>query len=139
MTEPRRVVVTVPAIRGLTVLEVARASVTAGVKRADTERLLRTLVDGSAEPEDLERGALLLYAWAYHLVRRDEPGVTWDDAQTWRVELDVTVTDELADAEAHALVEAALATGLTPAEAGELTVAQLGMYAELGSNGGRQG
>jgi hypothetical protein len=127
------VTVTLPGIKSLTILEIARASATAGVKRTDTERLLRTMLDADADPADLERGALLLYAWAWQLVKRDEPGATWDDAQTWRVEFDVEATDDVADAEADAAVHAAVVTGLTPSEAGQLTIRELDVYAEIGA------
>jgi hypothetical protein len=137
MTEPRRVVVTLPAIKSLTVLEIARASATAGVRRVDTERMLRTMVDPDADPADLERGALLLYAWAWQLVKREEPGTSWADAQTWRVEFDLTETDDEADAVAEATVNAAALTGLPPSEAGQLTIAEMGVYAELAERAGR--
>lgn len=135
MIEPRTVVVTVAGIKGLTILEVARASVLAGVKRTDTERLMRTMLDPDADPADLERGATLLYAWSLQLERRIDPTLTWEDAQTWRVVFDVEATeaDELVEAEAEAVVEAARVSGLPPREAGELTLAQLGHYAAAGS------
>ena len=137
MAEPRRVTVTLGAIKSLTILEIARASATAGVKRSDTERLVRTLVDPASDPADLEAGALLMYAWAWQLVKRDEPGATWADAQTWRVEFDLDATDEVADAEAEAAVFAAAVTGLPPSEAGRLTVRELGAYGELAEARGR--
>ena len=70
----------------------------------------------------------LLYAMAFELGLRDERELTWDDAQRWRVTLDLDATDELADAEAEAVVEAAIATGLPLAEAGALTVRELDAY-----------
>jgi len=140
MSEPREVVVTIPAVKRLTILEVARASVAAGVNGAEAERLMRTLTTSGAadaEPADVERVATLLYSWAWQLVRRDEPGVTWAEAQTWRVVFDMDATDELADAEAEAIVRAAAATGLPPAEAGRLTIAEMGIYAELAESRAR--
>jgi hypothetical protein len=134
LSEPRRVSVSIAAIRSLTILEIARASAIAGVKRTDTERLLRTLVNPDTDPRDLEQGATLLYAWAYQLVKRDEPAATWEEAQTWRVEFDLETVDELADAEADAAVRAAVATGLPPREAGELTLRQMDTYAELAAS-----
>jgi hypothetical protein len=132
MSEPRRVTLTLGAIKGLTILEIARASTAAGVKRTDTERLLRTMLDPAADPAELERGATLLYAWAWQLIRRDEPGVTWADAQTWRVEFDLDAPgDELLEAEARAVVEVALVTGLPPREAAGVTLAELAAYGEL--------
>lgn len=134
MSEPRLVTLTLPGIKSLTILEIARASATAHVTRSDTARLLRTMLDPAADPAELELGATLLYAWAWQLVRRDEPGTTWQDAQTWRVEFDLDATateaDELAEAEEVALVEAAIATGLPLAEAGRLTITQVAVYAD---------
>jgi hypothetical protein len=130
LSEPRVVTVTLPGIKSLTILEIARASAISHVKRADTERLLRTMLDPTADPSELELGATLLYAWAWQLVKRDEPGVTWDEAQTWRVEFDLDVTDS-SDDEARAVVEVAIATGLSPREAATLTVAEVAAYAEF--------
>ena len=131
MSEPRRVTVTIAAIKSLTILEVARASATAGVKRTDTERLLRTMVDPDSDPAELVKGATLLYAWAWQIVKRDEPDATWQEAQTWRVVFDVDATDPVAEAEAEARVNAAIATGLTPAEAGSLTLSEMAVYGEI--------
>lgn len=126
---PRDVVLTLADARGLTVLEVARACSLAGVRRGDITGLLRQLGDASGAPEELERAVTLLYAMAFELKLRDEP-VTWDEAQHWRVSLDLETTDELAEAEAVARVDAALVTGLPPSVAGELTVRELDEYRE---------
>lgn len=131
MTEPRNVVVTLAGIKSMTILEIARASVIANIKRSETERLLRNLVRNDADPSELERGALLLYAWAFQLTKRDEPDLTWEDAQTWRVTFDLDITDPMQEAEAEARIAAALATGLPPAIAEQLTLADMGAYAEL--------
>jgi SH3-like domain-containing protein len=123
------VVLTIANARSLTVLESARALATAGVRQADATRLVATLGRTStADPAELELAATLLYALAWQYVRRTEPGATWEDAQTWRVILDLEATDELADAEAVAAVDAAIVTGLPPAVAGELSLAQLEEY-----------
>lgn len=134
MGEPRAVTVTLGDIRSLTILEIARAGVTAGVNRADTEGLLRSLVRPDSPPEDLERGALLMYAWAWQLTKRDEPQVTWDEAQTWRVTFDLDASDPIAEAEADATVRAAALTGLPLEEAAKLTVAEVDVYAELAAS-----
>lgn len=131
--EPRRVTVTLAGIRSLTILEVARASAIAGVARADTERLLRSLNDPKGAPADLERAAELLYAWALMLERRSDPALTWADAQSWRVTFDLDAPDAIADAEAEATVAAAIATGLTPDAAGALTLAQAEAYDRRGA------
>lgn len=134
MPEPREMVVTLAGIRSLTILEIARASAIAGVRRADAVRLLRSLNDPNGDPADLERGALLLYAWALMLERRRDPAVTWEAAQTWRVVLDLDAVDPIADAEAEASVAVARATGLPPREAATLTLAQAEAYAEHGAS-----
>lgn len=136
LSEPRRVTITLAGIRSLTILEIARASATAHVKRSETERILRSVTRADGDPADLERGALLLYAWAWQLVRRDEPAVSWEEAQTWRVEFDLDATDELAEAEADATVRAAALTGLSPTEAGGLTLAEMDVYAEIAAGRG---
>ena len=127
MSEPREVVVTFADAHRLTVLEVARACVLAGVRQTDVTETLRHL-RGDASPEEVLAATLLLYGIAYELRRRDEPELTWAEAQTWRVVLDLETRDELAEAEAEARVDAALATGLDPDRAGELTVAELEAY-----------
>jgi hypothetical protein len=99
---------------------------------------MRMLARTDAEPDALERAATLLYAYAYQLERRHRPGVTWEEAQTWRLELNLEERDELADAEARASVQAAILTGLPPAEAGELSQAQLEEYREVAAERERQ-
>jgi hypothetical protein len=128
MSEPRHVVVTLAAIRTLTALEIARANALVGLRQADVQRFLRLLDSPTAPPEEVERGVELLYAWAYQLERREAPATTWEEAQTWRVTVDLAVVDEEADAEATASVQAAVITGLPPDVAGHLTVAQLEEY-----------
>jgi hypothetical protein len=131
MTEPRPFVVTVPAMRGLTILEAARANALAGIAQKDAERLVRSLGSAATDPGTLELAATLLYAYAYQLARRDEPDLTWAEAQTFRVTLDLEARDEAADAEAEASVQAAVLTGLPPSEAGALTLAQMGEYRSI--------
>jgi hypothetical protein len=137
-TEPREVVVTLAGVRSLTILEIARASAISGVRRDDTERMLRSLNDPHGDPADLERAAELLYAWAMMLERRRDPGVTWAQAQTWRVVFDLGAADPIAEAEAEASVAAALATGLPPAVAGALTLAQAEQYGEQAAAAARR-
>lgn len=131
MSEPRPVTLTLAGIRSLTILEAARANTLAGVRQSDVGRFMRLLEKQNAPPEELELAFTLLYAYAYELARRDEPGLTWAEAQTWRVELDLEAGDELAEAEARASVQAAVLTGLPPAVAGELTQSQLAEYHEI--------
>lgn len=126
--EPRRVVLTLADTRRLTILERARACALAGIAEADLGPLLRTVAAHEGDPSALETGALLLYALAYQLERRIDPGTSWEVAQTWDLALDLEAGDPVADAEAEAVVDAAIATGLPPAVAGELTLAQLDAY-----------
>jgi hypothetical protein len=134
MTEegPRLVELTPAQVHGMTVLESARALALAGVSQRDAERLLRTFARADADPAQLLAAAELLYAIAYQVVHRHEPSVSWEEAQGWRVVLDLEAgVDELAEAEAAASVDAAIVTGLPPAVAGELTMSQLERYREL--------
>jgi hypothetical protein len=128
LTEPRAVTLTLAGIRGLTVLEIARACAISGVRSADAARLLRGLNDPAGDPGDLERATELLYACAMQLERRRDPALTWETAQTWRLTFDLDHTDPIADAEAEASVSAAIATGLPPSAAGALTMAQAEAY-----------
>jgi hypothetical protein len=126
-------------VRGLTVLESARALALAGVSQQESERLLRVFGRQDAEPAQLVAAAELLYAFAYQWVKRSEPEATWLEAQTWRVILDLEEPlDELAEAEAIASVDAAIVTGLSPAAAGELSLAQLEEYRRVGEERDRR-
>jgi hypothetical protein len=133
VSEPREVLFTVANARSLTVLESARALATAGVRQADAVRLMSLLARPGADPAELVRAAELLYAFAWQYVKRSEPATTWSDAQSWRVVLDLeSGSDELAEAEAVASVDAAIVTGLSPREAGELSLSQLEEYRRIG-------
>lgn len=128
--DARVVVVTYADLRRLTILERARACAIAGVGEDELERLVDAVVRHEGTADDLERGSTLFYAMALQLERRLDRSLSWDDAQTWDVKLDLEARDEIADAEAKASVDAAIATGLPPAVAGELTLAQLDAYRE---------
>lgn len=125
------VTVTPTQIANMTWLEIARAAALAGVKRKDWSGVIHATNDPDADPAEMLRGTLLGYAWAYVLVRRDEPAVTWDEAQTWAVAITNDPIDPALEDEARAAVEAALVTGLPPHEAGALTSAELAVYAEF--------
>jgi hypothetical protein len=129
--EPRPVTLTLAGIRSLTILEVARACAIAGVRNTDAQRLIRQLghADG-ADPDELVRGTELAYALALMLERRADPGLTWETAQTWRLVFDLDAADPVAEAEAVASVDAAIATGLPPDVAGQLTLAQAEAYGD---------
>lgn len=122
----------------MTWLEVARAAALAGVKRNEWTAAIHATADDGADPELALRGTLLGYAWAYVLVRRDEPGVTWEDAQTWAVQITNEPIDPILEDEARASVEAAMLSGLPPHEAAKLSTVELAAYAELaGERSGR--
>jgi len=127
---PRRVELTLAELRGLTILERARACAVAGVAEHELAGMLRAVVGRQGTPAELERAVELLYAIALQLERRTDPAATWADAQLWdlALRLDESAADPIADAEAAASVAAARATGLPPAVAGELTLAQLEAY-----------
>lgn len=128
--DARRVELTLADLRRLTVLERARAAATVGVADREIGPLLRAVSGRGGSPEELERAVELLYAIAHQLGRRLEPALTWEDAQTWDLVLNLTAetADPVAEAEASASVDAALATGLPPAVAGELSLAQIDAY-----------
>lgn len=128
--EPRAVVVPWADTQRLTVLESARACVLAGVKPEQAQRLMRRYAAGEAEAEELLEGALLLYAVTYQLELRRDPAATWDAWQRVRVTVDTTARDPVLEAEARASVRTAIATGLPPAIAGQLTGAEVSAYAD---------
>jgi len=135
--EPREVILTRGAVRGLTVLEGARACAIAGVRATESDALMRRLLRGEGDPDELLRATELMYACALMLERRRDPSLSWDEAQRWRVVFDVDADDSIADAEAEASVAAALATGLPPDVAGQLTLAQTEAYAAAGASSRR--
>lgn len=126
--EPRRLVLTGADTHRLTVIERARACALVGIGEKDIGPLIRAVTLHNADAATLETGATLLYAIAYQLERRIDPGVTWEIAQTWDLAFDLETGDAVADAAAEASVEAALATGLPPNVAGDLTLAQIDAY-----------
>jgi len=129
--EARRVELTLADIRRLTILERARACALAGIAESDIPRMLRAVSQRKGSPAAIETGVLLLYAIAYQLERRLDPELSWDAAHRLDLALNLgSAPDPIAEAEARASVEAALATGLPPAVAGELSLAQLDAYAE---------
>jgi hypothetical protein len=128
--EPRAVVIPWADTQRLTVLESARACVLAGVKPERAQALMRRYARGELEPEELLEGALLLYAIGYELELRRDPSVTWEAWQGVRLTVDVAPADPMLEAEARASVRTAIATGLPPAVAGQLTGAEVAAYAD---------
>lgn len=129
--EPRELVVPWADTQRLTVLEQARACVLAGVKPARANALMRAYASGQAEADDVLAGATLLYAVAYELELRRDPALAWEAFQGWRVTVDARAVDPMIEAEAAAAVQTAIATGLPPAVAGELTMAEVAAYAAV--------
>jgi hypothetical protein len=131
--EPRRVVVTLADTRRLTVLERARACALAGIAPADIGPLLRAVAGERGDAHTLETGVLVLYAIAYELELRLDRSLTWEEAQTWALGLDLeTEPDAGEELAAEESVEYAIATGLAPEVAGNLTMAQLDAYRKHG-------
>ncbi len=128
--DARIVTLTRADLRRLTILERARATAIVGVGEAQLEPLVDAVLRHEGTAATIATGAELFYALAYQLERRLDRSLTWEEAQTWDVRFDLTIDDPIADAEAVASVEAAIATGLPPAVAGELTLAQLDAYRE---------
>jgi hypothetical protein len=127
---PRRVVLTLAALGSMTVLERARACAIVGIPERDLVGLLRTVQGGRGDPHETETGVLLLYALCWQLERRRDPAMAWETVQTFDLVIDLETRDPIAEAEAHASVDAAIATGLPPAVAGDLTMDQLERYSE---------
>ena len=98
-----------------------------------------------AQVEPAELGALLtpganngkrmrmLYAMAWCIAKRGNPALTFSEVCTWKLEVtgevDAAKTERNAK-RASAIVGAAITTGLSPREAGDLTVAELSVYAD---------
>jgi hypothetical protein len=130
--EPRRVPITYADTRRLTLLERARACVLAGVDEDDLGPLLEATAKRHATPEQALLATRCFYAIAYELELRLDRSISWEEAQTWDVVLDLTApADPIAEAEARTSIEASLATGLPPAVAGDLTLAQLDAYGRI--------
>jgi hypothetical protein len=126
--DARVITLTRADLRTLTILERARASAIVGVGESELEVLIEAVLRREGSAESIAKGAELFYAFALQLERRIDRSLTWEEAQSWDVRIDWAIDDPVADAEAVASVEAAIATGLPPAVAGELTLAQLDAY-----------
>ena len=129
--ERRRVEISGADTQRLTALEWARACVLAGVGQHDAARALRQYGQAGASPDELLASVSILYAVAYELELRNDPALTWAEAQTWDVREAGTGTDPMLEAEARARVETALATGVPLAEAGDVTLAELVAFRDV--------
>lgn len=128
MADPRRVDFTLADRRRLTVVEIARACAAADVGPQDADGMFARLVKGQGTGDEFLRAVTLTTAFAWQLAKRDEPDLTLDDALAWDLHVIVGEPDRVQDAEAALTVAAAVATGLSPREAGQLTAAELDEY-----------
>lgn len=83
---------------------------------------------------DPARQAYLFYAIAWVILRRQDKSLTYEDA----CEFDLIVTGEMDEAEieatekrAKAVVSVAAVAGVSPREAGEMTIAEVGAAVDL--------
>jgi hypothetical protein len=107
----------------LTLLEVLDMSEAAGVEPEALGRLM-------AGRQNTKR-MRLLYALAWCIAKRANPLLTFDEVCRWKLDIIGEVDDaKIARNEKRAaiVVNAAAATGLSPTEAGNLTIAELGAY-----------
>jgi hypothetical protein len=134
--DPRPVTLTAAQIRSVTVRELAQACKAARVRRSEVDALMATAMDDAGDPSETAEAVDLIYALAWQIARRTEPGLTWDDAQTWDVRVEGDMAPDPVDAEADRLrVEASVLTGLPLDQADQITLAELGDYAAV--RGGR--
>ena len=130
--EPRHVTLTLADLRRLTLLERARVCAIAKVSEAELGPLLEAALLRRLTPEQNLVASTVFYAMAYELELRLDRSLTWAEAETWDVAVDLEAgEDPIAEAEARTSVEASIATGLPPAVAGDLTVAQLDAYVDI--------
>lgn len=110
---------------GLTLIEVLDMADASG---SDAGQLVRVLGEAGMTPTK----ARVLYALAWVIMRREEPDVRYSDVLTWKLDLigkvETTVSTSRAQARARARVNAAKLAGVTPAEADNLTIAELDAY-----------
>lgn len=107
---------------GLTLVEVLDMSEAAGVSAG-------SLVGALQATGMTPRKARLLYALAWVIVRRAEPEVRYSEVITWRLEIVGKMETKVSSRErAAARVNAAKLAGVTPAEADNLTIAELDAY-----------
>jgi hypothetical protein len=107
----------------LTLLEVLDMSDTVGVDPQELASLLKLKTSA--------RKMRLLYAMAWVIARRANLELTFDEVCTWRLEVIGEVNEASAERVAKravAVVGVADMTGLPPAEAGKLTVAEINAY-----------
>jgi hypothetical protein len=108
----------------LTLLEVLDMAERAGVEPQD----LASLLDRpSLDPTK----ARMLYALGWVIARRERPDLTWEEVQTWRMDVKGKADPAVSERNrirALAVVNAAKLSNLSPGEAGDLTLAELEAY-----------
>jgi hypothetical protein len=108
----------------LTLIEMLDMSEVAGV---EPQELASLLGRSSFDP----RKARMLYGLAWVIARRAQPGLTYEEVITWKMEVVGKANPKVvakSKQRAKAIVNAAELSGLHPDEAGELTIAELGAY-----------
>jgi hypothetical protein len=109
----------------LTLLEILDMSEATGVE----PELLGTLLSPKGQTK---KRMVMLYAMAWCIARRADPTLRFAEVCTWKLEI-IGETDpaktQASLQRADKIVGAAIVSGLPPAEAGQLTVAQLDAYA----------
>ena len=113
----------------LTLLEVLDMAEIAGVQ----PELLGTLLSGKSTKKRM----VMMYAMAWCIAKRANASLTYEEVCTWKLEVIGEVSEEqMADRvsrskmRAEKIVGAASVSGLPQSEAANLTVAELGAYAD---------
>lgn len=110
----------------LTLLEVLDMAETTGVDPAELGKLMGARANNSKRMR-------LLYALAWCIARRADAVLTFEEVCTWRLEIVGEVDPgktERQQKRAAVVVGAASIAGLSPAEAGNLTIAELSAYTD---------
>jgi hypothetical protein len=117
---------------GLTLIEVLDMSEAAGI---DSAELVGVLNEKGMSPTK----ARVLYALAWCIIRRQDPDIKFSDVITWKLTLIGKVETKVSNLQgrARARVNAAKLTGLPPAEAEKLTIAELAEYRKHNSRAQR--
>jgi len=114
----------------LTLLEVLDMADITGVE----PELLGTLLSAKGQTK---KRMTMLYAMAWCIARRADPTLKFPEVCSWKLEIvgevssqDIAERTERSNKRAAKIVGAASVSGLPPSEAAQLTVAELGAYAD---------
>ena len=132
MTAPRRVAVAAQDLRTLTGAELFTCLAWAGLTRAGLTEALQALQDPEGDPGWGLRGMRFLQGAALVLQLRDhpDPRPTWEEAMEWDVTADLSEAEDPLEADRlEYRVAASIATGLAPAEAELVPVAEVEAFA----------